>query len=109
MTGRLGGSSKPIDPETVTRPTDVGSGYRAFTRIGSSSPPIDRIVTPEAPVSGVKNARIRDVTIARPPGIHPKSAVKLRISRRLAPPSARMYPPKVNSGIAGKYAEAVRR
>ena len=37
----------------------------------------------------VKNANTSVVTIASPPGIHAKTAVNSRVSRRLAPPSAR--------------------
>ena len=80
----------PIEPETVTSPIEDFSGYFAETSTGSRSPPIERIVTPDAPVSGVKKARTKVVTMASPPGSQPKSASKLRISLRLAPPSARM-------------------
>ncbi len=46
------------------------------------------MVMPDAPVSGVKNARISVTTMAIPPGIQPTSAEKKRSSRRLDPPSA---------------------
>ena len=48
---------------------------------------MERIVTPVAPVNGVKNASRRVTITARPPGIQPTSAVRARINRRLAPPS----------------------
>ncbi len=70
-----------MDPDTVTRPSEVRSAWRACTSTGRSSPPIDTIVTPDAPVSGVKNASTAVVTSARPPGIQPKSAVNSRVRR----------------------------
>ena len=80
-----------------------------MSRTGSSTPPIERMVTPDAPVNGVKKASTRVVTTARPPGIQPTSALKSRMRRWLAPPSARMYPPSVNRGIAGSIGEVASR
>src|SRR5262245_61226201 len=109
MTGRLGGNSRPMDPDTVTRPIDDFSGYPAFTISGNINPPSESIVTPDAPVSGVKNASTRVLMIARLPGIQPTRASNIFISRRLAPPSARRYPASVNSGIAGSMGDAAKR
>jgi len=70
---------------------------------------MERIVTPEAPVRGVKKASTNVVMMARPPGIHPTKAENTFINRLLAPPSERMYPPKVNNGMAGSIGCAVSR
>ena len=59
------------------------------------------MVTPEAPENEVKNAQAATVAIAAPPRMPPKSALNTRTSRPGAPPSARKYPARVNSGIIG--------
>ena len=64
-------------------------------------PPSAMMVTPEAPENEVKNAQASTVTIAAPPRKPPNSALNTRIRRRGAPPSARKYPARVNSGIIG--------
>ena len=78
----------PIDPEVVTSPREKFSGNRDLINTGSSRPPSERMVIPEAPVKEVKNANTRTVRTAGPPGIQPTSALKTRTSRSLAPASA---------------------
>ena len=82
--GRRAGSrrSRRETPAGSERTTDRSSprpspgratsaaGYRAATSTGSSRPPIDTIVTPDAPVSGVKNASTRGRD-DRQPARHP--------------------------------------
>ncbi len=57
----------------------------------------------------VKRAQTAATITAMPPGIHPKRARKKRTSRADAPPSARMYPAAVSSGIAGSVGDATSR
>jgi hypothetical protein len=89
MTGRLGGKRSPIEPDTVRSPMAKSSGYRSASSTGSSRPPSARMVTPDAPVNDVKNAKSTVVTIAVPPGSQPKSVEKTSSRRPLAPPAAR--------------------
>jgi hypothetical protein len=91
----------------LIRPIENFSGYRAFINIGSSSPPIERMVTPDP--AQVKMAHPTAVVMARPPGSQPNSAVYTRRSRVLAPPSANRYPASVNSGREGSTGEATSR
>jgi hypothetical protein len=109
MTGRLGGSMTPMEPATVTRPRECCFGYLAWVSMGSSKPPMARMVMPEAPVSGVKKASKSVTTTASPPGSQPAMAVKKESRRWLAPPAARIYPASVNSGIAGSMGEVAIR
>ena len=64
--------ASPSDPEALISPIEKFSGYRAFSSMGSRSPPIARIVTPDP--AHVNTAHTTAVVIARPPGIHPSSA-----------------------------------
>ena len=63
---------------------------------------------PEAPVKVVKKAQTRQVMITVPPRMLPTSAVKTRMSRWEAPPSARKYPARVKSGRVGKVGLVTR-
>ncbi len=54
-------------------PIENRSGYLAFTSMGSSRPPSERIVTPDP--AHVKMAQATAVVTARPPGIHPSSVL----------------------------------
>ena len=74
MTAKLGGKSKPILPDAVTKPSENLSGYFSFKRTGYNIPPRARIVTPDAPVNAVKNEHVKSVTIASPPVVHPNNA-----------------------------------
>jgi hypothetical protein len=60
------------------------------------------MVTPDAPVNIVKKVQTQVAATATPPGIQPNRARKRRTKRRLAPPSAKMYPAKVKRGTVGK-------
>ena len=67
--------NSPKDMENlVTRPIENFSGYFCPSSVGSSSPPMATMVTPEPPVRVVKNALATKHTTARPPGIQPKNA-----------------------------------
>src|SRR5258705_3279007 len=101
MIGTDGGSRSPIEPATVTRPKENSSVKPDFTSTGRSSPPSERIVTPEAPVNDVKNANTSVVTMAGPPGSQPTSASNTLTTRSDAWPEARIKPVSVRSGTAG--------
>jgi hypothetical protein len=100
ISGKLGGISMPMLPEQVNNPRVNVSEYFSERRIGYSKPPRAMIVTPDTPVNAEKNAQLMKATTGTPPGSHPnKALVKLTILRG-ALLSARMYPVKVNKGIA---------
>ena len=67
------------------------------------------IVTPDAPVNAVNTAQETSVTIASPPGIHPKNAFESATNLSGVLLSARMYPAKVNNGMARRVGVLARR
>src|SRR5207247_6434846 len=100
--GRQGGKRRTSEPAPVSSPSEAFSVYPLASGTGMSKPPSASIVTPEAPVKEVKKAQIRAVTIAGPPRNCPTSDWKTWTSLFEAPPSARKYPARVNSGIVGR-------
>ena len=63
------------------------------------------MVTPEPPVSAVKNPQIKRTITGVPPGSQPKEALNTLINLSDALLSARKYPANVNSGIVAKCGE----
>ena len=102
MTASEGGNNSPRDPADVRSPVVNFGVYFRSRSIGNKSPPIARMVTPLPPVKLVKNAHTTMATIAKPPGSQPTSARKSSTSLRGVPPSARMKPARVKSGIVGR-------
>src|SRR5450759_426775 len=109
MTGRLGGKSRPNDPDAVTSPREKPSEYPSFLRMGYTRPPSAMMVTPDPPVNVVKSAQTAATMTAIPPGIQPKIARKKRTSRSAAALSASTYPAAVSSGMAGNVGDAMSR
>ena len=71
INGRLGGNRRPTEPDTVIRPKENDLLYPSFNSMGSKSPPNANIVTPDPPVSAVKNPHKRTINTGVPPGIQP--------------------------------------
>src|ERR1700730_7222198 len=107
MSGSEGGSSRPSDPDAVSRPRENFSRYPSLSSAGNSTPPSARIVTPDPPVNTVKNEQSTAQTTAVPPGIQPKNARNTRSRRSEALPSASRNPASVNSGIAGSVGDTL--
>ena len=105
INGRLGGNNNPIDPDTVMRPNEKVRLYPSFNSIGKSKPPKANIVTPDPPVSAVKNPHKKTIMTGVPQGIHPNNSLNTLTSLSDALLSASKYPAKVNNGIVGKVGE----
>src|SRR4051812_39757187 len=88
ITGTLGKNSKPKLPDAVTTPSEKFSGYPSARKIGYTSPPNARMVTPDPPVNVVNTAQTKMTMSANPAGNQPTSALNKRTKRCDEPPTA---------------------
>ena len=93
----------------VISPKENTSEYPSSTKIGYKIAPSAKIVTPDPPVSAVKNAHSNTTINTVEPGSHPSEVLKKSKRRLEMLLSARRYPANVNMGIAANVGETTIR